>query len=81
MLPILLLIWQTVQGVEYPVEYSWWGTFWPFFFLALVFFVLEIIILIANRDNDSQGAGTAKDIIFMILYVIILIAARPEAVA
>ena len=80
-LPILLLIWQTVQEVELAPEISWWGTIWPFFFLALIFFVLEIIVLIANRDNDSQGAGTAKDIIFLILYVILLIAARPEAVA
>lgn len=80
-LPLLLLIWQTVQGVPAAEQVSWWSTIWPFFFLALVFFVLEIIVLIANRDNTSQGAGTAKDVIFLILYVIILIAARPVAVA
>lgn len=89
-LPLLLLIWQSVQGaaaidaiegIKTATELSWWSTIWPFFFLALVFFVLELIILIGNRDNTSQGAGTAKDVIFLLLYVIILIAARPTAVA
>lgn len=80
-LPLLLLIWQSAQSVQAAAELTWWSTIWPFFFLALVFFVLEVIILIGNRDNTSQGAGTAKDVIFLLLYVIILIAARPAAVA
>jgi len=81
LLPILLLIWQTIQAVPVVEDISWWKTLWPFFFLALIFFVLEIIVLIANRENTNQGAGTAKDVIFLILMVIVLIAARPAAIA
>ena len=80
-LPILLLIWRFAQGVEVPPEISWWSTIWPFFGLAIIFCVLEIIILIASRDSQSQAAGTAKDIIFMVLYAILLIASIPEAAA
>lgn len=80
-LPILLLIWRAAQGVEVAADISWWRTIWPFFFLAIVFFVLEIIILIANRESQSQAVATAKDLVFFALYVILLIAARPEAVA
>lgn len=80
-LPILLLIWRTVQNVKAPAETSWWSTIWPFFGLAVVFLVLEVIILIINRDSKNQTIGTVKDVIFLILYVILLIAARPEAAA
>ena len=76
-LPLLLLIWQVQMGVETPEGISWWETVWPFFFLAIIFFVLELIILIAG----AKGAGTAKDVVFFILTIIVLIAARPEAVA
>lgn len=79
-LPILLLIWRKSQGLVTSTEISWWETIWPFFFLALIFLVAEIIVLMANRESGSQGGGTAKDIVFFILYVIILIAARPAAV-
>jgi len=78
-LPILLLIWRNAQGVEIPPETSWWQGIWPFFSLAVVFFVLEIILLIANREAKSQADGIAKDVIFVILYAIILIAAIPGA--
>lgn len=80
-LPILLLIWRFVQSVEIPAEISWWSTIWPFFGLAIIFCVLEIIILLASRDSPSQAAATAKDVIFMILYAILLVAAIPEAAA
>jgi len=84
-LPILLLIWRTVHEVvpedDAPVlpDTSWWESIWPFFGLAIVFFVLEIILLIASREAKNQTAGIVKDIIFVILYVIILIAAMPGA--
>jgi hypothetical protein len=84
-LPILLLIWRTVHEVvdegDAPVlpETSWWESIWPFFGLAVVFFVLEIILLIASREAKNQTAGIVKDIIFVLLYVIILIAAIPGA--
>lgn len=78
-LPILLLIWRTVQEVQIAPETSWWEGIWPFFSLAVVFFVLEIILLIANRESKSQAVGVTKDVIFAILYAIILIAAIPGA--
>ena len=80
-LPILLLIWQAQMGVAAPEGISWWQTIWPFFFLGIVFFVLELILLIAATETSGQGAATTKDVVFLILYVILLIAARPEAVA
>ena len=80
-LPILLLIWRSVQGIEIAADISWWSTIWPFFALAAVFLVLEFIILIINRENDNQTVGTVKDVIFLILYVILLLAARPEVAA
>ncbi len=80
-LPILLLIWRTVQGVEVPAAISWWSTIWPFFGLAVVFFVLEVISLIITRESQSQGIPLAKDVLFLIIYGILLIAAIPEAAA
>ncbi len=79
LLPIALLIWRTIQGIETPVDISWWETIWPFFFLAIIFFVLEIIILIITRESLSQGIAMAKDLLFLVLYVICLIIAIPEA--
>ena len=84
-LPILLLIWRTVHEVapegDAPVlpQTSWWESIWPFFGLAIVFFVLEIILLIASREAKNQTVGIVKDVIFVLLYVIILIAAIPGA--
>lgn len=77
-LPVLLLIWQAQMGVPAVEGVGWWQTIWPFFFLGIVFFVVELIVLIAG---GGAGAGTAKDLVFLVLYVILLIAARPEAVA
>lgn len=81
LLPLALLIWQSVQGVEIPPETSWWETIWPFFSVAIIFFVLEIIVLIITRESRSQGMAIAKDLLFMVLYIICLIAAIPEAAA
>ena len=80
-LPIALLIWQTVQGVEVPADIAWWETIWPFFSLAIIFFVLEIIVLIITKESRSQSVAIAKDLLFLVLYVICLIAAIPEAAA
>jgi len=77
-LPILLLIWRAVQNVEIVADISWWSTIWPFFGLAIIFLVLEIIILIINRESENQAIGMAKDVVFLILYVILLLAARPD---
>lgn len=76
-LPLLLLVWRSAHGVEMVEPVSWWGTIWPFLFLALVFFVLEVIVLIAGRDNPNDGIGIAKDVVYLVLYVAFLIAGRP----
>ena len=78
-LPILLLIWQSQMGVEAPVDVSWWDTIWPFFVLAAVFFVIELIIQIAT--DQGSGLGLFKDVVFLALYLILLISVRPQAVA
>lgn len=81
LLPIMLLIWRIVQSIAAPEGLSWWSTIWPFFFLAIIFFVLEIIMLIATTGSERSGLGAAKDAIFMVLYGILLIVAIPEAAA
>ena len=80
-LPILLLVWRSQMGMEAVEDISWWDTIWPFFFLALVFFVVELIILIATDEGGDTGIGTFKDVVFLLIYLILLISARPEAVA
>lgn len=80
-LPVMLLIWQSQMGLASPEEVSWWDTVWPFFFLALAFFVIELIIIVASGDDGGQGPGMTKDVVFLVLYVILLISARPEPVA
>ena len=59
-LPILLLVWRSQMGMEAVEDISWWDTIWPFFFLALVFFVVELIILIATDEGGDTGIGTFK---------------------
>ena len=78
LLPIALLIWRSAQAIVTPVDISWWETIWPFFSLAIIFFVLEIIILIITRETRSQAIAMAKDCVFLVLYVIFLIVAIPD---
>jgi hypothetical protein len=70
--PLLLLIWQAVMGTPAPA--SWWGTIWPFFILAAVFFVLEAITLVAS-SGERQTLAAVKDTLFVILYAVLLIVA------
>ena len=77
LLPLLLVLWRWVQEVEAPADPSWWSTIWPVFFLALVFFVLEIISLLVLRDNRGHVVPAVKDALFVVLYAIFLIAAVP----
>ncbi len=78
--PILLIIWRAIQGVELPDTLTWWSTIWPFFSLAIIFFVLEIIALIAGRNSNTKSAVPAiKDGLFVIGYAILLIVAVPGA--
>jgi uncharacterized membrane protein YidH (DUF202 family) len=79
LLPIWLLIWETVQEVKAPEgdDYSWWSTIWPFFIWAGAFLVLEIIALIASRKGDGGVAQVLKDAVFWVGYGILLIVAVP----
>ena len=75
LLPIALLIWRAAQGVVEPKDISWWSTVWPFFILAIVFFVFEIIALTATRGTDHHTVPAIKDAIFVIAFAILLLIA------
>ena len=77
LLPLLLSLWRWVQEIETPADVDWWSTIWPVFFLALAFFVLEIISLLVLRDNRGHVVPALKDAVFVVLYAIFLIAAVP----
>jgi hypothetical protein len=76
-LPILLLIWQATQDVATPKDLSWWSTIWPFFGLAIIFFVLEVIALAAIREPERQTVPAVKDGVFVVAYGILLLIAAP----
>lgn len=80
-LPVVLAIWRITQAVPEPEDLSWWGTIWPFFFLAIIFFVLEVIALFAGGDREKQVVPLIKDVVFVVLYAILLLFAIPEAAA
>ncbi len=69
-LPLLLLIWQSVQGVA--AAASWWGSMWPFLILAATFFILEVVTLISSSE-ERQTLPAIKDTIFVIAYAVLLI--------
>ena len=77
LLPLLLVLWRWVQEIEAPADVGWWSTIWPVFFLALAFFVLEIISLLVLRDPRGHPVPPIKDALFVVLYAIFLIAAVP----
>jgi hypothetical protein len=78
LLPLLLVLWRWVQEIEAPAGLAWWTTVWPVFFLALAFFVLEIITLLVLRDNRGHAVPAVKDAVFVVLYAIFLIVAVPS---
>ncbi len=78
-LPIGLLIWRVVQDVAAPEGLSWWSTIWPFFILAIIFFVAEIISLIATANTDRPVVPAVKDAVFLVAYGVLLIIAIPGA--
>ena len=79
LLPLLLVLWRWVQEIEAPAGLAWWSTVWPVFFLALTFFVLEIITLLVLRENRGHAVPAVKDALFVVLYAIFLIVAVPAA--
>jgi len=75
-LPILLLIWQSAQAIAAPKDAGFWDGVWPFFGLAVIFFVLEIFVLAARRGPETSVLPALKDTVFVVAYgVLLLIAA------
>ncbi len=77
LLPLLLALWRWVQEIEAPADLALWSTIWPAFFLALAFFVLEVITLLVLRDPRGHVVPAVKDAVFVVLYAVFLIAAAP----
>ena len=77
--PILLLIWRASHAIAAPDALSWWETWWPVFYLAVAFLVLEIAVLVGARDASRHGLPAIKDAIFFVLYGILLLVALPAA--
>ncbi|HWW35036.1 MAG TPA: hypothetical protein VNZ23_07325 [Xanthobacteraceae bacterium] len=71
-LPLLLLIWQSILGVAGPA--SWWASAWPFVILSGVFFILEAVTLIAS-SGERQTLPAVKDAVFVVAYAVLLIVA------
>ena len=71
-LPLLLLIWQSILGVAGPA--SWWASAWPFVILSGVFFILEVITLVAS-SGERQTLPAVKDAVFVVAYALLLIVA------
>ena len=69
LLPLLLVVWRWVQEIDAAADLAWWSTIWPVFFLALVFFVLEIISLLVLRDSRGHVVPAIKDALFVVLPV------------
>ena len=78
LLPVLLLLWRWVQDIAVPEDISWWSTIWPTVVLAAVFFVLEVISLVALRGVRGHSVTVIKDVAFVILYIIFLVIAVPS---
>lgn len=80
LLPLLLAIWQAVLGIEPPADPGFWSSIWPVFILAIIFFVLEAVFLLVG-GGERQVAAAIKDVVFLVLYAILLVAAIPPAAA
>ena len=73
------LLRRAMQGVPAAKDPSWWDTVWPLFFLGAIFFVLELIAVIASSDREKQAVPAIKDGLYVVLVGIVLIAAVPAA--
>jgi len=77
LVPLLLLVWRTAQGHEVLPESSWWESVWPFFFVGLIFTLIEVMVLIGTRSSGRQGAGGVRDVLFVVIYGILLLSVAP----
>lgn len=72
LLPLLLLLWHNAHDSA-----AWgWAAAWPFCLLALVFFLLEVIALLAAREAENRVLPALKDVLFIVLYVAFMLAAH-----
>lgn len=78
-LPLLLGVWRWANEVVPAEGLSWWSTIWPFAVLGAVFFLLEIVALLADRAGDKHGLTAVKDALFVVIYAVVLIVAIPAA--
>ncbi|MEQ9643420.1 MAG: hypothetical protein RIM84_25600 [Alphaproteobacteria bacterium] len=81
LLPIGLLLWRYVQDITVPEDavVNFWETLWPFFVLAVIGVVLEIIVAIIWRGPARSGIAAAKDVVFFVAYGVLLLVAIPAA--
>lgn len=77
--PVLLVIWRASQKVPGAEDVSWWQTWWPVFYLALAFAIIEIAVLLGARDATRHGLPAAKDAVFFIFYAVLLLVGLPAA--
>ena len=78
---LLLLIWRATEAIVVPEGLSWWGSVWPATLLSLLFFVLEIVALVAlgGERRDSHPVQSVKDVVFFVLFSFTLALAIPSA--
>ena len=75
-LSLLLMIWDAGQGIA--GNASWWASVWPFLVLTIVFFILEVVTLVASA-GERQVLPAVKDAVFVLIYAILLIVALRSA--
>jgi hypothetical protein len=68
-LPILLLIWRAVQAVDQAGASS----VWPFFILGLVFFCLELVMVLSSVGTERHLLAAVKDGVFVLLFAVLLV--------
>jgi hypothetical protein len=73
---LLLLVWDAGQGIAGGA--SWWASTWPFLILTIVFFILEVVTLVASA-GERQVLPAVKDAVFVLIYAILLIVALRAA--
>jgi hypothetical protein len=78
LVPVLLLVWQAQNGISTPEDLSWWSTIWPFFGLAIVFLAVEIVAQLIPTLRQMHAVLCAKDLVFVVIYAVLLIGAVPE---
>lgn len=75
LVPVLLLIWQAQNGIPAPADLSWWSSVWPFFGLAVVFLVIEIVAQLIPALRHMHAVLGVKDLVFVVIYAVLLIKA------